>query len=742
MNADMQHTTPELPAPGEDRRVWWQHLISIRYAIIVPYVILTLVIAVLGIFVVTRLIASSIEDRFAAQMLEAGAVANDGLVRQEQRHLEVLRPMVQTIGVAASVQSRDVAKLRDLIEVQAYNANLDSVLALNQGGELILRLDAVRTLNPEVIDSFATSAGGSYANLPMVAPVLAGFQDARGDKFSGLVDTPAGPMLYSSSAILDDSGQLAGVMMVGTSLDRILVHIKAESLADIVVYTRSGAPLDSTLPDWDQPAQLDVLTIDAATYQTAISNAGNTQQRSIKPLSLFEREYRAIYTPMLIRTQMIGVMGVVLPERYVVNTVTISRNTFVAIFTGGIILTVIIGMTIAARIARPIFDLVTVTRAIAGGDLTQRARVLTPNELETLAQTLNIMTSQLEKNTEQLEEDNARTSAILNSIADGIIVRNPRGEILLANPAAKEMLSGEDGFDPLRLQAFSTFAIAHDQNEHTRRIEIDTRMISISMAKIYLDDGDYTGDVLVLRDITAETMAERTKDNFLNQISHELRTPLTAIKGYADLLRMSSDKMPPDKRTRAFDTIFNSSQVLSQMVDQMIDLTAMQSGSMVLYSEQIDLRDLIQSVAADWEQPLAVAGLTIKVSVPRKSVKVLADARRLERALQALLDNACDFSPGGGVVQIGLTADSKEAVIAVTDPGVGIDKRDLPHVFERFYRGNPRRTDGSPIDVRGMGQGLFVVKSVIEAHGGRVSVESEAGQGSTFRLSLPLVPRV
>jgi signal transduction histidine kinase len=283
--------------------------------------------------------------------------------------------------------------------------------------------------------------------------------------------------------------------------------------------------------------------------------------------------------------------------------------------------------------------------------------------------------------------------------------------------------------------------MAQDQSEHSRRIEIDSRMISISMAKIYLDDGGESGDVLVLRDITAETMAERTKDNFLNQISHELRTPLTAIKGYADLLRMSSDKMPPEKRARAFDTIFDSSQVLSQMVDQMIDLTAMQSGSMVLYSEQLDLRDLIQNVATDWEHTLAAAGLTYKVSVPRKAAKVVVDARRFERALQALLDNACDFSPNGGEIQIVLTVDSKEAVVSVSDPGVGIDKRDLPHVFERFYRGNPRREDGSPIDVRGMGQGLFVVKSVIEAHGGHVSVESEAGKGSTFRLSLPIAPK-
>jgi signal transduction histidine kinase len=191
-------------------------------------------------------------------------------------------------------------------------------------------------------------------------------------------------------------------------------------------------------------------------------------------------------------------------------------------------------------------------------------------------------------------------------------------------------------------------------------------------------------------------------------------------------------------RERAVDTIFRASNTLSQMIDQIVDLTAMQSGSMVLYSEQLNLRDLVANTIADWQSNLAGYKLTAQVSTRSPSLIVTGDGRRLRRALDSLLQNACDFSPNGGKLTITLKREQAQACLSITDPGVGIHPEELPHIFERFFRGTPRDKDGHVIDVRGMGQGLYVVKSIAEAHGGHVEVDSSVGRGTTFRIFLPL----
>ncbi|MBN1311362.1 MAG: HAMP domain-containing protein [Anaerolineae bacterium] len=704
-----------------------------------PYSFLTATIALLGLFIVLRLLANSIEERFTNQLLEAGRAASDALVREEQHHLEVLRPMSQTVGLADAIEDRNITDLRQLIEVHAYNGNLDSVLMLDETGELLLRLDAIRKTHVELVDDYQFGTGGNYAHLPMVASVLAGYVDERGDKFASLVDTPLGPVLYTSAPIVDSSAngytRTVGLVVVGTTLERLLIHLRSEALANIAVYGQPGAPISSTVPDWEQDAQRDALQVDAQLYQTAITSPNDTPLRDIRSVTLFQRDYRAVYSPMIIRGQTVGVMAVLLPARFVLSPISTSRDTFILIFSLGIGLTILIGLWIARSIVGPIFELVRVSRAVANGDLTQRVNIQSSNELGMLSHAFNEMTARLDSYTSELRKENARTNAVLGSIADGVILRDPTGKIILANPAAKAMLSGKDGFDPMRLE---TFSIPRDQSEIAPRFEIDMRTISISMAQVHLPDQEYIGDVLVLRDVTREAVAERTKDSFLNQISHELRTPLTAIQGYADILRKQYRHLRPAARERAAESIYQTSQALAKMIDQIIDLTAMQSGSLVLSSEKLNLVRLVNRTVDQWRQQFKVHNLKPSVVASATEIYVVGDARRLDRVLDALLRNACEFSPGGGPLKITLQEKDSQVNLSISDPGVGIAEEDLPHIFERFYRGSPKDPTGKTIDIRGMGQGLFVVKSIVEAHGGTVDVKSTVGEGSTFRISLPL----
>lgn len=723
-------------------------LVSIRSMIIVPYLLLTAAIAFFGIFTVANLIASSVEDRFINQLLEAARVAGDGLVRQEASHLEALRPMQGTVGVPEAVLLRDKGALRTLIEVQAFSNNLDSVLVLDTSGTVVMRLDAVRPDNPEVVGSFRMTSGGKFADSPIVAPILAGTSDERGDKFAGLMDLGAGPMLYSSSPILlttgdAASGRTVGVLLVGTSLERLLARMKAEASADVVIYAEGGVPIGSTFPNWMEPEQFQALQISPELYQSALTTPLDTPLKDLQtavgnsPLvTLFQRDYRTAYAPMVIRGQNVGVLGVLLPLNFVNSAFASGRDNVIWALSLGIALTLVVGLVIGQRIIQPVMELVRLSKAVAHGDLSQRTNVGGENELGMLASSFNEMTEKLEINTTQLLQENARTFAILNSIADGVLVRDTTGKVIVENPASIRILTDENGgYDPLRLSAFT---IPRDQSELISKLDIGTRTISISMANVNLPDGAAIGDVMVLRDITAETIAERTKQSFLNQITHELRTPLTAIKGWSDILKKGMDKIKPGMTERAIDSIFSSSQILTQMIEQIVDLTTLQSGSMVLNWERINLRDLVNRALDDWKYTLKDKKLEPRFSQRTPDVFVECDPRRIRRAIDSLIQNACDFSPEGGALTLTLRAENDRATIAITDPGVGIAPEDMPHIFERFYRGTPRDRNGNLVDVRGMGQGLFVVKSVIEAHQGSVEIHSVPGKGSTVRIYLPL----
>jgi signal transduction histidine kinase len=729
--------------PAQPRWHWLQRAVpSIRHKIILPYLMLTAAVAMMGIFIVTRLIANTIDERLTNQLLEAGRVASDGIVRHESRLLEVLRPMTQTIGVEQAIRAGDVDRLRELLEVQAYNGNLDSLLVLDGAGDLLVRLDAVRAFNLEVIDDYQFSSGGNYANLPIVAPILAGYIDERGDKYAGLVDTPAGPILYSSAPVVhtinvEGQTETVGVILAGISLERLLIHLKSESLADIVAYVEPGKPIGSTVPDWQQEAQYQTLTISPEIYDEAISTPGTTPLSEIEALTLFEREYRMAYAPMTVRGRPIGVLSVLLPSNFVVRAISTSRWSFIVIFSLAMGLVAVVGYLVAQRILRPVYELAALARAITSGDLTQRAKLITNDELGVLARTFNDMVTRLQLSLADLEEENARTKAILGSIADAVIVRDPDGKIILTNPAAQEMLTTQDTVDLAPVHSIDV------QKEGTisPRIAVGQHTISVSAAPVETPDGSMIGEVLVLRDVTREAMVERTKDNFLNYIGHELRTPLTAIQGYAEILGRSGDQLDSEIFWRAVDTIYRQALILAQMIDQMIDLTAIRSGDITLQRQSFNLHALVTERLEVWSEQFAVTGLVPHFESEARDLTIEGDPRRLQRAIDALLKNACQFSPEGGELAVRLMHLGDRLCLSVSDPGVGISEEDRPHVFERFFRGSPTDRDGNPIDVRGVGQGLHMVKSIVEAHGGAVELYSKVGEGTTVRVYLPLTAK-
>jgi signal transduction histidine kinase len=249
-------------------------------------------------------------------------------------------------------------------------------------------------------------------------------------------------------------------------------------------------------------------------------------------------------------------------------------------------------------------------------------------------------------------------------------------------------------------------------------------------------DAEVLGTVVVLRDITREVESERLKDEFITNISHELRTPLTAIKGYSDLLIMTADGGSDQRRLEFVRTINDNANQLLRHINELIDISQIQAGNLGLENDRFCFSDLVREVVENWREPIESKGLALRVRLTGGDLWVHGDRQRLSWALENLLSNAYHYTLEGGRVEVRLFEENGEARVDISDTGVGVAPVDQPYLFTRFFRAHNQLTFG----VRGVGLGLFITRSLIDLHTGRIWASSELGVGSTFSMALPLAP--
>ena len=364
---------------------WQPRLARLRTKLIVPYVVLTTVLAMVGIFVVTLLVTSSVRERFVNQLLEASRVAADGVVRQERSHLESLRLMTFTQGIAQAMTNHEAAALRDLLLPLALNNKVEVFSVIDQQGQEVITL----ARGPKD-DRYLQSEGADFAGYPLVTDILEAQQDEVGDKFAAILTTTQGPYLFTSAPVRDERGQLLGVLIVGTHLNTILADLKAQALADVFILDVSGKLLATTLPTPDEGYG------EIEGIPSSVSDANTSETRS---LQLYSRSYEVVYAPLFVRQQNLGVLGVVLPSNFVTTVGSTSRNWFGLVFTVGTVGVIAVGYLLAQSIARPILRLREVSQAVAAGDLEQRTGLKQEDEIGELASAFDRMTLKLRERT-------------------------------------------------------------------------------------------------------------------------------------------------------------------------------------------------------------------------------------------------------------------------------------------------------------------------------------------------------
>ncbi len=363
-------------------------LSGLKAKLIIPYLILTLLTAMIGTFIVTRLVASSVRERFFNQLDAVSEIAADGIVRKEQDHLADLRLMAFTEGVPEAFRSEDGSRLQDILWPLALNNEVEVVSAVNLDGREIITL-----AQDPVSGRYGIYEGTDFSSYEIVSKILSSDVDQLGDKYAGLLNTRFGPYLYTSAPVKDETNELIGVLMVGTRLDTLLGLINEEAFAQIlVILDADGNLLASTYAHAEGEEDIFGLT------PSSIPNSGEAETKEIK---IGENSYQAKYSHLEVRKSPVGILGVALRSNYVVTAEGTSRNTFGVIFSVATLAVIIIGYLLSQSIAKPILKLRAVSKAVAEGDLNQRTGFKRSDEIGDLAAVFDLMTFRLRKRTAQ-----------------------------------------------------------------------------------------------------------------------------------------------------------------------------------------------------------------------------------------------------------------------------------------------------------------------------------------------------
>jgi signal transduction histidine kinase len=371
---------------------------GLQLKLILPYVLLTLLVAAVGTYIVTRLVSGSVRERFYNNLTNSSNAVSTGIVQREADHLDRLRRLAFIVGVAQALENSDSVVLQGLLTPEVLNDRIEAVTLVNREGTEVLSL----ILNADE-QSVSTSSGVDLSKEVLVQNVLAGRQDAQGDKFAGVRTLGGGSYLFASSPVVDEAGNLVGAILIGSRLDHLLATLRDQALAqEAVAFDRSGNAIARTFLD---PVEgMAALTPSTSEIEVLTAEPLSTDEaRSLlrPPVNLNGVSYEFLYTPFIIRGEPVGVLGVALRSDYVVNTEVASRQQFAIVFTFATLGVIGLGYFLARNMANPILKLRGVARAVAGGDLQQKTDVRRNDEIGELAQAFDVMTDNLRARTDQ-----------------------------------------------------------------------------------------------------------------------------------------------------------------------------------------------------------------------------------------------------------------------------------------------------------------------------------------------------
>ncbi len=423
-----------------------------------------------------------------------------------------------------------------------------------------------------------------------------------------------------------------------------------------------------------------------------------------------------------------------------------SKLIFIRAMLVALLITVALGFFIARSITIPINELTEKAESMSRGDFSQKIFAKSQDEIGRLADMFNLLREKLDFTLSEMSNEKRKLETILKYMADGLLAIDMSRKVILANPAASVMLSlskgdiEHKGYDEI-INRFSDKLLFEKITENCSKggahdtFEYGGRTFSVRYDRFKNEDDEDIGIIMLLQDITEQQKLDNMQRDFVANVSHELKTPLTTIKSYTETL-LEQDINDCDTIRGFLSVVDAEADRMSRLVRELLQLSRLDYRQENWFKKETNLISVLKSAitkiemtAAQKEQKL------VHLYDEAERFPAMIDKDGIEQVFLNILSNAIKYSSVGGVIRIDAKKDGKEAVITVTDHGIGMSEKEIPRIFERFYRIDKARSR----EMGGTGLGLSIAEQIVKEHGGRITVKSKAGKGTDAAVILPMI---
>lgn len=531
---------------------------------------------------------------------------------------------------------------------------------------------------------------------------------------------------------------------------KILAEVNNNNISEIRVIDSQGVVRGTS--NFDNRNMIGQKTTEQMVKATLVNNRSHTE--NVYDNSNHTRYYVNIIP--LVDNSNNNVVGVVY-LRASLESVYSNINSITLIYLSAALITIVIGLLLAIiisqEITRPIEEMRKQTLRIARGDFSGQVRVMGNDELGQLAGAVNNLSVRVEEAQESSDSERRRLDSVLSHMSDGVLATDRRGNVTIVNNMALQLLGVEHDDELIGKSIIDVLDIRHDYtvrqlvNSEQKEMILDMSnsgsnlILNAYFSPIQRESGFVSGLVCVLHDVTSQQKEEQERKEFVSNVSHELRTPLTSVKSYVEAL---SDGAWQDKEIapQFLKVVQDETERMIRMINDLLSLSRMDAGTTKLNLEYVNINELFNYILNRFdmiikkEEDPKKKKYTIERFFTKKDLWVEIDTDKFTQVIDNIMNNAIKYSPDGGVITARLLETHNHVIMSISDQGLGIPRKDLSHIFDRFFRVDKARSRKQG----GTGLGLAISKEVVNMLGGQIWVDSVEGKGSTFYISLPYIP--